>query len=78
MEDEEEDHTTVDSAMAIVADEGEAEGTNTLERSAQLRNDFAMILAPLRLTKVRSRQRTKQDNHGRNSCNTLARIVAKI
>ena len=72
MEEEKEAHTAVDKATAIARDEVEAEDTTTLERAAQLREDYATLLAPACLTTDGSRQHTKQYHHGRNSCNTLA------
>ena len=60
MEEEEEAHTAVDAATAIAADKAEAEDTTTLARSAQLRKDCAMLLAPACLTTFRSLSQTKQ------------------
>ena len=67
----------VDAETAIAADKAEAEDTTTLERAAQLTKDCAMLSAPACSTMARSRQQTRQDNHGRNSSNTLAQITDK-
>ena len=75
MEEEEKSRTAVDEATAIAADEVEAEETTTLERSAQIREDCAMLSETACSTTVRSWQQIKKDNHGRNSCNMLARIT---
>ena len=78
MEEEEEARTAVDTATAIAADRLEAEDITTLTRAAQLRKDYTMLLAPVCLNAVRIRSQTKQEHHGRNSCNTSAQITAKI
>ena len=67
----------MDEATATASDEVEAEDTTNLAQAAQLREDRAMLLEPACLTMARSRQQTKQDNHGRNSFNTLARMTDK-
>ena len=77
MEEEEESHTAVDKATATAAGEVEAEDTITLTQAAQLGEDCATLLVPACLTTARSRQHTKQDHHGRNSCNTLELITDK-
>ena len=77
MEEDEEAHTAVDKAMATTAYKVDAEDTITLERAAILKEDCATLLAPACLNTARIWQQTKQDHHGRNSCNTLAQIRDK-
>ena len=72
MEEEEEAHTAVEEATATMADEVYTKYTITLEIAVILREDCATLLAPECLTTSISRKQTKQDHHGRNSCNTLA------
>ena len=67
----------MDEAMPTVVDEVEAEDTITLERTALLTEDYATLLVLKCSTTAKSWQQTKQDHHGRNSCNTLARIMDK-
>ena len=78
MEEEEEAHTAVDEATATAADEVEAENTTTLAQAELLREDCATLSVPVCSATSKSRQKTKQDYHGRNLCNTLARITDKI
>ena len=77
MEEEEEAHTAVEKAAETVADEVEAEYTTNLAQETLLREDCETLLLPACSTTARSRQKTKQDHSGRNSCNTLARITDK-
>ena len=77
MEEEEEAHTAVDEATATAADDVEAKDTTTLAQAALLREDCATLLAPVCSNTPRSLKQTKQDPHGRNSCNTLERITDK-
>ena len=72
MEEEEEAHTAVYEATETATDEVEAEYTTTMVRAALLREYCATILVPACLTMARNWQQTKQDHHGRKSCNTLA------
>ena len=77
MEEEEEAHTAVEEETDIVADKVEAEDTTNLARSALLREDCAVLLVLACSTTFRTRQQTKQDRHGINLFNTLARITYK-
>ena len=63
MEEKEEAHTVVDEATATAAVKVEAEDTTTLERAAQLREDYAILLAPVCLNMAKSWQQTKQYHH---------------
>ena len=76
MEEEEEAHE-VDDETATAEDELEAEDKTTLARSALLREDCSTLSVPACSTTAISRQQTRQDHHGRNPCNTLARITDK-
>ena len=77
MEEEEEAYTAVDEATATSADKEEDVDAINLELAALPREDFATLLAPACSTTARSRQQTRQDHHGRNLSNTLARITDK-
>ena len=77
MEKDEEAHTAVDEATETAADEVEDEDTITLARAALPREDCATLLAPACSTTSISRQQTRQDHHGINLSNTLARITDK-
>ena len=77
MEEEEESHTAVDEATETAADELEDEDTITLERAALPREDCTTLLVTACLTTSGSRQKTRQDHHGRNLSNTLERITDK-
>ena len=77
MEEEEEAHTAVDASTAIATDEVDADYTTTLAQPAQIIEDCTMLSAPACSTTVRIRPQTKQDHHGRNSCNMLVRIMSK-
>ena len=77
MKEDEEAHTAADEATATAADEVEEEDTITMAQSALPREDCATLLAPACSTTARSRQQIRQDHHGRNSSNTLARITEK-
>ena len=67
----------MDEATATTEDEVDDEDTITLEQAELPGEDCATLLAPACSTMARSRQQTRQDNHGRNSSNTLARIADK-
>ena len=78
VEEEEEACTAMDMETAITADEVDADDIINLVLAAQLRKHYAMLSATAYLTTVRSRTKTKQEHHGRNSCNKSAQIRSKI
>ena len=78
MEEEEEARTAVDAETEITTEEIEAKDITTLVWAVQLRKDYAMLLAPVCLNTAISRPKTKRELHGRNFCNTSARITANI